>query len=486
MGRTFEMSWEGHPNYRWVKYYKGNRYRVSCKTLGLPESKQDSYQGANRWWRVKKAEIDTPVLEEEHERALRDIDRKIRHAGTHLPEVLPELRKARAEILASDPWSIGFHNEAEIAKNLATAKLFGIEVADSVPPEVIQQFFGDRQIWAERFSRSGEIERSKTLGVCLEEFLAELRLKQMPATYSEIDRYLRRLTDSSGVWTQHTDVTRISEQTVVDHYRWLKSLGYDAGAHNKRLGFFRRFVSWLWMLKKLENKPRNLEDDSHRESVSSKPIKKYYDVAGVLKSLPTEQHLWALLGLNCGMTATDLGSLEWGQIDRKLWTLTRRRVKTGKRKSVPTVTYKLWPETIALLTSRSAGDGDSLVFVTANGGQMYASRFSDEGKAKIKDNFGLRWKRLKPKPSVPLSKFRGIACTILKKSAIHRQYADYFLGHAPRSMEEKHYGEEADAPFFEALAFIREDLFPAAVNPVKVAGRKPVKTTAKNTRVEKA
>jgi hypothetical protein len=61
MPRKFELSWEGHPAYRWVKMYKGDRYRISCADLGIPQArwtKEDSYQAANAWWTKKRAELD--------------------------------------------------------------------------------------------------------------------------------------------------------------------------------------------------------------------------------------------------------------------------------------------------------------------------------------------------------------------------------------------------------------------------------------------
>lgn len=49
MGRSFEMSWEGSPNYRWVRMYRGQRYRVNCDNLGMPRTKDESYPAANGW-----------------------------------------------------------------------------------------------------------------------------------------------------------------------------------------------------------------------------------------------------------------------------------------------------------------------------------------------------------------------------------------------------------------------------------------------------
>lgn len=457
MGRAYDMVWEGQPNYRWVKCYRNQRYRVTCEQLGTPRSKEDSYKQANQWWRLKKAELDNRAVPPEYEVALRDIDRKIKYAKAFAPDLEAGLQSARGAILASPPGDSPLPDEEEIERKIKLAELFGIRVPDGCDPMVLQEIFGDRRLWQERFVRAGLVEHQKTLGVCLEEFLNEARLKQKPATYKEMERYLRGLTEKSGLWTSLTDVTTISEQTVRDHYKWLKSRSYSAGTHNKRLGFFRRFVSWLWREKKIEQKPRNLEHDDHREELEHREVTRFSKVKEVVNALPRELRLWALLGLNCGMTNADLGSLDWGQIDCVQSVLTRRRVKTGDARTTPTVAYKLWPQTIALLRSRRNKNG--LVFTTAKGKPMYETRFNEDNKVVCKDNFGLRWKRNKPKSPIPLGKFRSISASTLRKDPLYRQYEDYFLGHAPKTVADKHYAGEDDEAFFKALEFIRRDIF---------------------------
>jgi hypothetical protein len=51
------MSWEP-TRARWWKQYRGKRYLVSCKQLGTPATKEQSYRAANEWWARKRAEVD--------------------------------------------------------------------------------------------------------------------------------------------------------------------------------------------------------------------------------------------------------------------------------------------------------------------------------------------------------------------------------------------------------------------------------------------
>jgi len=201
---------------------------------------------------------------------------------------------------------------------------------------------------------------------------------------------------------------------------------------------------------------RNLKARSQRFKVADKAIKTFSGVATTINSLPDPQKLWALLGLNCGMTNADLGEMTWDMIELKSGILTRKRVKTKDVKNVPIVRYKLWKETLDLLKALPGRQG--LVFTTAGkNSQMYTTRFEGD-KAKKKDLFSTYWQRLEPKPSIPLAKFRSVAATTLKTKGIYRGFVKMFLGHVADELADKHYAAESDEPFFEALDFIRESL----------------------------
>ena len=156
------------------------------------------------------------------------------------------------------------------------------------------------------------------------------------------------------------------------------------------------------------------------------------------------------------MTAADFGETDWRQIDRKKWTLTRRRAKTGDNPRTPTVTYKLWPETIGELERLSHREG--LLFLTSTEQPLYQTKYKDDGGVAIKDLFSHHWQRLDGKPAIPLGKFRSVGATALKSDKMYRQYQDYFLAHASKTVGDQYYGAEVDGPFFEALEHIRRVL----------------------------
>lgn len=419
----------------------------------MPRTKEESYQAANRWWRQKQAELTTASIDPDKQEALADIARKLKYAANHAPELIAELKKAKAEIETTPPDEIVYPDQSTIERNLAIARLMGIEVPTDLDPLMRQHFFGDRRLWEERFQQSNLVEKVRTIGHNLDQFLAEQRLRQKPSTHDELAEFLKKLSDDSDVWSSETDVATINEQTVTAFYLWLIGKNYGAGRHNKLLGFFRRFIAWLWSQKQITELPRNLKAKEHRKKREHKEVQRFDGVKQVLDSLPEEQRLWALLGLNCGMTNADLGKSTWEQINQKKWTLTRRRSKTGSNPKTPTVTYKLWPETIALLKTLPTRTG--LLFITRTGKPLHETRYDDAQAVKAKDLFATYWNKLDPKPKISLGKFRSIAATALKEDARFRDFRDYFLAHAPRTMADQHYSAEADKPFFEATDFIR-------------------------------
>jgi len=444
---------------------------VSCEELGVPRSKQDSFQAANIWWRQKLAEIQRSSLEANQSEALKDIEKKISYAAAHAPRLLPDLKRAKKAVLAAEPGDRVLPDQDVINENIRIAELFGISVPKTLDPMVSQHFFGDRRIWEERLEGACLIGKERTIGHCTETFLNEIQPKLRPKSFKEIYDYLYCLVDKSGIWTRTTDVAVINEDTVSNHYLWLDSRHYSVTAHNHRMGHFRRFVYWLWVRRKLADLPRNLRSNDHKKEKEHREIARYDSplVRETIAELPSPIQLWALLGLNCGMTNADLGALDWSQINQRSWILTRRRVKTGKNPKVPTVKYKLWPEVIerlqALLPQKSG-----LVFTTLSDGPMYHTRFVEgeaTKKAKVTDNFAQRWAEIKPRPRIPLSHFKKVSATALKSDNRFARFTDYFLGHTPKTIADQHYGPESDEPFFEALEFVHDRIFKTASEEVE-------------------
>ena len=141
----------------------------------------------------------------------------------------------------------------------------------------------------------------------------------------------------------------IDEKTVSAYYKWLGKSKLADRTQAKRWRFFVRFVTWLGSERTIESLPRNLNSPEYEFRVHPKKIKTYDDnlVKDELAKLTPRLKLYAMLGLNCGCTQVDFAALTIDQY--RNGTITRKRVKTSDHDDVPTVTYKLWPETIRLL-----------------------------------------------------------------------------------------------------------------------------------------
>lgn|GEM_PF-5582587 len=460
MAAQYLMSWEGGKKHRWVKMHNGVRYRVSCIDLNAPPTKVDSYLAANQWWRQKLNSLGPKQKKQlaprpDQEDAIREIDRRIDFAQRSRPDLLKNLKNDRAKILAQDDRELQLLDADQISAKIQLLKMAGWRPPHNLDPVALQIILGSDQTWAERYRQADSNLNALPISDLIAKYLELLRQNIKPASHYEIQNYFNRLMNDSRVLNNSSVPNAISERTVDLHFEWLVSKNYEIGTHNKYLGFFRAFIKWLYQQKLIETIPRNLLIKIHRKKVRRKKIRVFDKLLNCLHILNDTYKLWALLGLNCGMTAVDLGSTCWEDIEQEKWILTRLRTKTEDCADTPTVRYRLWPETVTLLKRLPKRDG--MLFLTDKGEPMYRSWYSD-GRMKKKDLFGSYWQRLDPKPSIPLGKFRSVAATGLKNSPIWRAYIDYFLGHAAGKTSDKFYGEEADTPFFTALDFLRAQL----------------------------
>lgn len=446
MPRKYLMSWNGRLK-AWQKMFRGERYQVYCTDLNAEPTELGSYQAANEWWEAKLATLTHPA---ERQRKIRRLE--------HLADcyALHPATKATADAIRAAVAS----NPVELP-NYEPMLLNGSRgILDILEP--IQE---QRQL----------TPRAKTVGPHVARFLDLVRPRVKPQSYRDFRRYLDIELGDTKFFGKTLPLDEITETTVDEHYLHLAAKSICAHQKNKLLGFFRRFVGWLGEQRLLtRGLPCNLKTKMHRFKEHAKKIKRYTGVKEVLDKLPDEKRLWALLGCNCGMTQVDIGTLDWSWIDLKTGILTRQRVKLENVKDAPEVRYKLWPETLALLKARPNKKG--LVFQTKDGKSMYVAVYVEQNGEKFeskKDLISTYWNRwdielgqMKPKKlsrpvnpiPIPLGKFRNIGATTLKNSKVFRDFREVFLANVPTGIADRHYSDEADEPFFEALQFIHDEL----------------------------
>ena len=399
MPRKFLMHYEGSPQFRWYKTYKKTTYKITCDDLNAPRDELLSYQQANQFWLKKKAEIDLASISPEEQ---------IRKAK--LDKLAQFIERAGVDPLQDENWIF----LQQVHQNL-----------DKIDLPII--------------------DKTKTLKNYLDQFLNNEKTNNRPATYDQTKRFLNATVNYLG---NDLDASKINEQIIQKHDNWISTLGVDNKGKNKRLASFARFIDWLWSSKILMEKPRNYRDKHFK--IVKKAIKKFENVKEELNNLDPKYKLWALLGLNCGMTFADLGALTWDMIDLEAGTLTRKRVKTSDHENVPTVTYKLFPATLELL--KAIPKVNDLLYPG-----YYKNEYVDDDTQKT-DLFTSQWQRMKYDYKITQKNYRSISATILKKKNIYRWAEKVFLAHAPESVADVHYGAEHDEPFFEALDFIRQEL----------------------------
>ena len=219
----------------------------------------------------------------------------------------------------------------------------------------------------------------------------------------------------------------------------------------KRFGFFKRFVKYLYEGNRIEL-PRNLDSALFQFKVSPQAIKTHLpaDVQTAIGNLQDRMALFALLGLNCGMTNADIGALRQDAIQSGY--LTRKRVKTVNHDNVPLVRYKLWQKTKQLLNQFRSSDPD-LWLVSNAGTPLWSGRIED-GCVKEKDLIAKAWQ--KAKCPIKLKEFRSISATTLETHKEYGRYVSYFLGHSPRTLKDKHYAAPSQTVFDDALAWLGE------------------------------
>jgi integrase len=165
--------------------------------------------------------------------------------------------------------------------------------------------------------------------------------------------------------------------------------------------------------------------------------------------------LYLLLMLNVGMYQNDIAELRRDEINWSKGTLTRARSKTRERNG-PVVTYKLWPETFALLKKLRA-DGE-LALTTVEGNPL-VKYWLEDGKMRRYDSIQSAWARLAQKMGrkirLGMKHLRKTSATLLGEHPQYKFYANHFLADSPKSIADRHYVRANDIEFFEALDWLR-------------------------------
>ena len=447
------MSWEGAPHFRWVKMFQGQRYRVRCEELGLAAhhwTKEASYQAANEWWEKKLADLSGPdPLQAAYDSSLGSVS-------------LEEMQRtiAEAELYQAVLFQKRNHPPRD---QLAPESIDGIlALGLDLDPEELEtgSLSPDR-----RFELLGKVGNmigkpaapmTYQLKANSKRFLELERAKnRKPRTYGELSESIEAIITTkykgNAILYPEMDVRKIDKTTVENFYLFLRvESKREPGQQKKQFGFFKRLVRHLFTAE-LIDLPRNL-DNKWDFNVVAKKVKEYdkAEILALLKALPDRLKLYALLGLNCGMLSVDVGSLRKDEIDMKVGRIKRKRTKTENEKDVPEVDYLLWPITFKLLKKCLSAD-PHLALTTKNGKPLVTFWIDEKGKKKEKNMVRQQWKRAQTE--IPHKAFRTIGATVIGSKADGGKVA-YYLGHSPKSIQDKHYKAPDRDQFDEIVTWL--------------------------------
>ena len=396
MPRLILMTWEGPPNFRWSKMYKGTRYRVTCDELKAHvDTKEATWKAANEWW-----------------------ERKLANLLGH---------PAEAERQANERnWEVAW-------KTLGGA--------DPKTKDIFENLLGNKEA----------VPIEDTVGHAIDEFLGVLARGQKPKTFKEVQEVLA----FARSWWGPMSPKEITPVKVTAAWAFIAEQDVEQGTRKKRWNIIKQFVAYMVETGRCEM-PSNLYSRRLRFKVKQKAVQSWAlsVVRSALRGLPDRFRLYALLGLNAGMTNIDIAELRKDMIVKGV--LTRKRVKTEDHTDVPVVRYKLWPETLALLDQFRSNHAD--LWLTARGREgVVGAKLVDHrivgGKVLTKDLIYLNWRRQVKGCPIPLFKFRSVSASLL--DTFGKNHVPHFLGHSPKSTADKFYVALTDEKFFEALDWLR-------------------------------
>lgn len=461
------MNWEGD---RWSKQHEGKRILVGPRTLrkDFPKlyrtnSRDGSRDAANAWWE--------------------------RFIAQHVKEPAPEVRHAVKAHEQMRDW-FRQHGENELADNaqnavekLTSDGLTGNPMIDD-PMGPVSMTNESRWVWQERFQAAAPVQNDRSVGEQIKAFL-KFKRTQVEAGTITPDRW-EVVRVHLAILEQHvgtgTDVSLLNEATVKGYWTHLAGLTTTTKNDERRsasyvhdvFSTFKQFVRELWGLRLIEL-PRNLDDKKLAFKRKDKEVITWTveEINQFIDGASDRTKLYALLMLNCGFYSSDIATLEHQMVDWKAGRIIRKRHKTEDEKNAPKVEWKLWPATFALLKACRSSD-PTFVLVNEEGGQLRTSSIDGEKFSKndnIKTAFGYLCRKLKIEKTP--KQLRKTSASMLEEHEVYGRYAQYFLGHSPRSVADKRYVKPSQDRFDAAIDWLGQQLFPAAKKAAKK--RQPAK-----------
>lgn len=424
------MSWKPKER-RWKKLHRGVMYVISCRKLGVPETKEDSWRAANEWFEKQREAREKPEPGEALSKA------------------------AKVQKLLQD--FIGLDEEG---RRQAVDALLGKGAFGSIKAKHDEAASG-----AKAASRDRTIEANA-------EAWTRLLHSACAAGQLSVSRchgYSRDILGFTKWIGEATDIDRIDESTIEGYFEHLagKIAAKEFSRSTAHIHFVtaKQFVSWM-AGKKLIALPSNMSEKrlsfgqgraAKIETFSPEEVREILDACDESES---KTKLYVLMMIGLGMYQSDLGDLRQDEVDWDAGLVTRARSKT-KDRGAPVVTYKLWPETFDLLKRHRASSGP--LVLTDDNGRPIVERWMENGKMLKRDSIDPAWRRVarkmgKTNHRLGMKHLRKTAASILGTHPSFKYYGAHFLGHSPKGVTDTHYVVPSQSEFFEALDWLRSQI----------------------------
>ncbi len=455
----------------WSIQYENKRYPVSCRQLQkwwgkpFPHTYAGSYQIADAWWIEKKAEIDGLKPAHPHAETMGTLRKFVKWARRHGYD--QDADEQEVEIARIE-------RGEEPAHRKQWQKSFAIEddISSNVDPY--------NPLWLDRVENDANVSAPPDRRVAhhVEQRLATLRARVgagglSPGSFDNTRRYLHEFRDWLGA-DALVDVVNPQRYAAwyaycmgkVEERRRDKKAGYGVDYAQKLFSHGRDFITYLAEMGVIPLPP-NIHRREYRFPSKDKKIITFTDdeVRFLVENATGQLRLHLLLMLNCGMTQTDIADLEDDEVDWDAGRIVRKRSKTADEETVPTVSYRLWPRTLELLRQYRWPGGGPIVLRTETGGLWVWEEIGEDEKYHSSDNvvtlFNNLKKKLAGRPEHPVQFGKGKTLRAFRKTSStrieHSEFKDFrslFLGHAPKTIAEKHYTEHDSELFDEAVAWL--------------------------------
>ncbi len=260
-------------------------------------------------------------------------------------------------------------------------------------------------------------------------------------------------------WCEHNKLVTVADLQAKRFASYqvdmLKKIGNGSKQRTvrDRLLKAKQFAEWLYKHEHLKDMPRTVGSD-YASVKQDRPAPKHWEIAELRKiweGATEELRLYMLLGLNCGYTLADMGTLQHEHVDFEKGVIQRTRHKT----SIPQV-HRLWPETLKLLQKRRTKPLDDVLLRSRTGDVLWRDGRTD---TYVSNHFRNRVREAGIKRDG--RSFRHLRSTganlIEQANPEHPHLSSQYLAHGEGGVK-KHYTLPAFEPMFKALDGLREEL----------------------------